>query len=175
MTGSAVVGNAPRQQARDTGPAVAGGRANPDNAVRVYPVVADRVAQAVLRIPVHHASLVDHPQDHLPGRVIVEGARQLALVAAQDVQGLAATKTFVTDMDVCFTPCGELDEDTVFTAWGDAVADPAATAGAVPLYSLGGISHTEEEPSQPPAVRVEASQKNQPLGVFSFALAWMTA
>lgn len=84
------------------------GRANPDNFVCVDAVVTDRVAQAVVGIPVYRASLFNHPQDHLPGTVIVKEARQLALLTVQDVQGLAATKTFVTDMDVCFIRCDEL-------------------------------------------------------------------
>ncbi|MGV4981461.1 ScbA/BarX family gamma-butyrolactone biosynthesis protein [Streptomyces sp. NRAIS4] len=152
------------------------GRANPDNVVLVDAAVTDRVAQALLRIPAHHASLFDHPQDHLPGMVIAEGARQLALLAAQDVQGIATAKTLVTDLDVRFTRFGELEDETVLTAWVDDLAEPAPTAGSVTLYTLAGALPAEREPATAGplhTVRVEATQKGEPLCVFSFALSRM--
>ncbi|MFG2130601.1 ScbA/BarX family gamma-butyrolactone biosynthesis protein [Streptomyces sp. NPDC048751] len=150
------------------------GRANPENVVLVDAAVTDNTAQALLRIPARHASLFDHPQDHLPGMVIAEGARQLALLAALDVQGLSTFKTIVTEMHVRFTRFGELEDDTVLTAWVD---NPRETAGSTTLYTLGGMLPAEHEsgPSARLPVRVEASQKGEPLCVFSFVLARMTA
>ncbi|OIJ88646.1 hypothetical protein BIV25_36380 [Streptomyces sp. MUSC 14] len=150
------------------------GRANPENVVLVDAAVTDNTAQALLRIPARHASLFDHPQDHLPGMVIAEGARQLALLAAFDVEGLSTFKTIVTEMHVRFTRFGELEDDTVLTAWVD---HPRETAGAVTLYTLGGTLPPQGEtapPSQLP-VRVEATQKGEPLCVFSFVLARMAS
>lgn len=150
------------------------GRANPENVVLVDAAVTDNTAQALLRIPARHASLFDHPQDHLPGMVIAEGARQLALLAALDVQGLATFKTLVTEMRVRFTRFGELEDDTVLTAWVDS---PQETAGAVTLYTLGGTLPAERESglSTQLPVRVEASQKGEPLCVFDFVLARMAS
>ncbi|MFD0393746.1 AfsA-related hotdog domain-containing protein [Streptomyces nogalater] len=93
-------------------------------------------AQALLRIPAHHASLFDHPQDHLPGMVIAEGARQLALFAALDIRGLAPSKTLITELDVRFTRFGELEDDTVLSATVPRL--PHAGAGEVVDYTLGG-------------------------------------
>ncbi|MFJ9059958.1 ScbA/BarX family gamma-butyrolactone biosynthesis protein [Streptomyces sp. NPDC102409] len=149
------------------------GRANPDNVVLLDGVVVGESAQALLRIPARHASLFDHPQDHLPGMVIAEGARQLALFAALDIRGLSSSKTLLTALDVRFTRFGELEDDTVLSATvGEAGA--AARPAQAPLdYTLGGVlTHPDEETRRPEDLRVqvEATQKGEALCSFAFTL-----
>ncbi|MFJ8166142.1 ScbA/BarX family gamma-butyrolactone biosynthesis protein [Streptomyces sp. NPDC096136] len=152
------------------------GRANPDNVVLVDTVAAGDTAQALLRIPAQHASMFDHPQDHLPGMVIAEGARQLALFAALDVRGLAGAKTLVTEIDVLFTRFGELEDETVLTA--RAGGGPESGPGG-PVYTQGGVLEPEDADGPDPErvaalqqvpVRVEATQRGESLCVISFVL-----
>ncbi|MEU7278991.1 ScbA/BarX family gamma-butyrolactone biosynthesis protein [Streptomyces sp. NPDC045431] len=154
------------------------GRANPDNVVLVEPAVTSSAASALLRVPTGHASLFDHPQDHLPGMVIAEGARQLALFAALELHGMSTAKTLVTDVDVRFTRFGELEDDTVLTA---EIGEPTAPGGAVDgvPYTLGGPLEAPEDGAAHQAhqvpVRVEATQKGESLCVFTFRLTRVTA
>lgn len=147
------------------------GRANPDNVVLLDAVVIGDSAQALLRIPAHHASLFDHPQDHLPGMVIAEGARQLALFAALDIRGLAPSKTLITELDVRFTRFGELEDDTVLSA----TVPRLAVAGAEEItdYTLGGALGARGGTDTRLPVHVEATQKGEVLCSFDLVLARM--
>ncbi len=149
------------------------GRANPDNVVLLDSVVVGDSAQAMLRIPARHASLFDHPQDHLPGMVIAEGARQLALFAALDIRGLSTSKTLLTALDVRFTRFGELEDDTVLSATvGEFGGTPRRDEATVD-YTLGGVLARADEDEQRPEdlqVQVEATQKGEPLCSFAFTL-----
>ncbi|MEU2834129.1 ScbA/BarX family gamma-butyrolactone biosynthesis protein [Streptomyces lavendulae] len=154
------------------------GRANPDNVVLLDGVVVGESAQALLRIPAKHASLFDHPQDHLPGMVIAEGARQLALFAALEVRGLSASKTLLTALDVRFTRFGELEDDTVLSAVVGGSGRTRHPAEAPVDYTLGGVLAAVEEDEQRPEdlrVGVEATQKGEALCTFVFTLTRMTA
>ncbi|MFB7514395.1 ScbA/BarX family gamma-butyrolactone biosynthesis protein [Streptomyces sp. NPDC056144] len=160
------------------------GRANPDNVVLLDGVVVGDSAQALLRIPARHASLFDHPQDHLPGMVIAEGARQLALFAALDIRGLSTSKTLVTSLDVRFTRFGELEDDTVLSAVVGELGGPVRPyedPADHTLYTLGGILTGADEDghervgegawrSEDLKVRVEATQKGEELCSFAFTL-----
>ncbi|MEU7022225.1 ScbA/BarX family gamma-butyrolactone biosynthesis protein [Streptomyces sp. NPDC046203] len=149
------------------------GRANPDNVVLLDGVVVGDSAQALLRIPARHASLFDHPQDHLPGMVIAEGARQLALFAALDIRGLSSSKSLLTSLDVRFTRFGELEDDTVLSAVVGEFGGPPRTAEAPVDYTLGGILAGADEDEQRPEelkVAVEATQKGEALCSFAFTL-----
>ncbi|WP_405937258.1 hypothetical protein OG338_11660 [Streptomyces sp. NBC_00726] len=149
------------------------GRANPDNVVLLDAVVVGDSAQALLRIPAHHASLFDHPQDHLPGMVIAEGARQLALFAALDIRGLAPSKTLITELDVRFSRFGELEDDTVLSA----TVPQAAPTGSeeVTDYTLGGVLDPLGGVDAPLPVHVEATQKGESLCSFDLVLARVPA
>lgn len=145
------------------------GRANPDNVVLLDGFVLGESAQAVLRIPARHASLFDHPQDHLPGMVIAEGARQLALFAACDIRGLAPAKTLVTALDVTFTRFGELEDDTVLSATVPRLEDAATDEPSD--YTLGGVLDPRRSAHATLPVHVEATQKGEVLCTFDLALA----
>ncbi|MFF6790340.1 hypothetical protein ACVW0K_003744 [Streptomyces filamentosus] len=151
------------------------GRANPDNVVLVEPAVTSSSASALLRVPTGHPSLFDHPQDHLPGMVIAEGARQLALFAALELHGMSASKTLVTGVDVLFTRFGELEDETVLTA-ESVPAAPGDDPRGVP-YTLGGPLEFPEDGGtlREVPVRVEATQKGESLCVFTFRLSRVTA
>ncbi|MEV0743882.1 ScbA/BarX family gamma-butyrolactone biosynthesis protein [Streptomyces sp. NPDC050273] len=149
------------------------GRANPDNVVLLDGVVIGESAQALLRIPARHASLFDHPQDHLPGMVIAEGARQLAVFAALNIRGLAPSKTLITELDVRFTRFGELEDDTVLSA----TVPRLAMTGAEEIadYTLGGILDSRGGVDATLPVHVEATQKGEVLCSLDLVLARMPA
>lgn len=73
-------------------------------------------ATAVLRLPTDNPSMFDHPQDHLPGMVLTEAARQLAIATVTEHFHLAPAKTFLTDVSAVFTQFGELDVPTELEA-----------------------------------------------------------
>ncbi|MBB3605108.1 pyruvoyl-dependent arginine decarboxylase (PvlArgDC) [Mycolicibacterium sp. BK556] len=60
------------------------GRTRTENVVIGAPVhtVEERSATAPLVVDIGHATLFDHPLDHLPGGLIIEAARQLSLAIA---------------------------------------------------------------------------------------------
>jgi hypothetical protein len=148
------------------------GRGNPDNVVLVAATTHGDTARAVLRVPTGHPSMFDHPQDHLPGMVIAEGARQLALLAALDARGMSTAKVLPTDLEVTFTRFGELEQETVLTA---TVGEPyrADAAGPEAYYTQGGVVEPDAGADTPVTrlpVRVEAVQEGESLCVFSFTL-----
>ncbi|WP_052070492.1 AfsA-related hotdog domain-containing protein [Streptacidiphilus albus] len=73
--------------------------------------VQDDGAVARLRVPVTHPSMFDHPQDHVPGPVMMEAARQAVLFAAAEHLGLAAPKLFLQRVDASYLRFAELDSD----------------------------------------------------------------
>lgn len=88
------------------------GRSNPDNVVLADADASERGARAVLRVPLNHPSMFDHPQDHIPGMVLGEGARQLALYAVTEHLGIAPSKMHVNDLHAVFKKFGELEPVT---------------------------------------------------------------
>jgi hypothetical protein len=85
-------------------------------------------AVATLRVPVTHASMFDHPQDHVPGPVMMEAARQAVLFAAGEHLGLAASKLFLQRVDASYLRFAELDSDITVrvSLTGDAGAGAVA-------------------------------------------------
>ncbi|WP_329108939.1 hypothetical protein OG792_09820 [Micromonospora sp. NBC_01699] len=75
----------------------------------------DRVA-ATLRVPVENVSLFDHPQDHVPGMVLLEAARQIAALAARQWDGAAVHTLTMVAMESSFAAYAELDEAVTVTA-----------------------------------------------------------
>lgn len=64
---------------------------------------------AILRLPTDNPTLLDHAQDHVPGTVLVEAARQLATVAADRHRGMPPDRTVMTAMNASFRAYAELD------------------------------------------------------------------
>ncbi|RMI30483.1 AfsA-related hotdog domain-containing protein [Streptomyces triticirhizae] len=125
-------------------PAHLAGRSAPENAVLLDPAATGTGITAGLRVPVGHPSMFDHPQDHLPGMVIVEGARQLALYAGQETHGLAVTKAYPTEVLARFERFGELEEETTLHA---TVGRPtqAGTTPRGPWYTQAGVLDDDAE------------------------------
>lgn len=92
------------------------GRANPDNVVLLDVEERDGATRALLRLPCDHPSLFDHPQDHIPGMVLAEAARQLAGYAVIEELGMSPTKTHGTTLHAVFTKFGELEPATELSA-----------------------------------------------------------
>jgi A-factor biosynthesis hotdog domain len=83
---------------------------------------------AILRVPTDNPSLYDHPQDHVPGTVLVEAARQLAAVVTHRRRGAAPDRTVMTMMTASFRAYAELDAPIVLSARPvDGVDRPTAT------------------------------------------------
>lgn len=72
---------------------------------------ADEVC-APLRVPVENRSMFDHAQDHLPGMVLMEAARQLCLYASAELFGASAAHTTPVHFAFSFTRYAELDAPT---------------------------------------------------------------
>ncbi|MFE0105805.1 ScbA/BarX family gamma-butyrolactone biosynthesis protein [Streptomyces sp. NPDC059009] len=147
------------------------GRANADNVVLTDATSHGSTATATLRIPGSHPSMFDHPQDHLPGMVIAEAARQLALFGALDVHGMSPSRTFPTDLSVTFSRFGELEHTTHLTAevGEQRSTDPDATGA---YYTQGGmveLGDPDQTGIDQVPVRVEATQNGASLCVFSLS------
>lgn len=149
------------------------GRTSPDNVVLVNALAAGGRGRALLRTPVDHPSMFDHPQDHLPGIVITEGARQLALFTAHEARGLSPAKALPTTLDVRFERFGELEEDTLLTATAEPAASAAPAETAVSYTQAGPLDLDEPAADGSPervALRVEARQRDERLCTFAFTL-----
>ncbi|MFT2018637.1 AfsA-related hotdog domain-containing protein [Streptomyces sp. 796.1] len=88
------------------------GRSDPANVVLGEVTVGPDGASATIRPPVDHRSMFDHAQDHLPGMVLMEAARQLCLLAGSDLFGASVPRTTVVGFDFSFTRYAELDSRT---------------------------------------------------------------
>lgn len=88
-------------------------RVSPRNVVISTPVPAgDGRTVAHLVVDVSHAYLFDHELDHLPGNLLVEGARQAGLASVSSVHGVDPTSLVVHHCRAEFTDIGELDLPT---------------------------------------------------------------
>ncbi len=72
--------------------------------------------RAALRVPVENPSYFDHPHDHVPGMVLVEAARQLAIAAAGVWDAAPGRPASMTAVEAEFTQYAELDTPTVLSA-----------------------------------------------------------
>lgn len=83
------------------------GRTDPRNVVLADLRQQADVTSATLYAPVSHPSMFDHPLDHVPGMVLTEAARQLALLAsdapAAELATLQATFHHHTELDAPVT------------------------------------------------------------------------
>ncbi|MEE4542484.1 AfsA-related hotdog domain-containing protein [Streptomyces sp. V4-01] len=71
---------------------------------------------AGLRVPVENPSYFDHPHDHVPGMVLVEAARQLAVAAAGHWDGAPGGPAAMTAVEAEFSQYAELDRPTALSA-----------------------------------------------------------
>ncbi|MEO3754418.1 ScbA/BarX family gamma-butyrolactone biosynthesis protein [Streptomyces sp. B6B3] len=161
------------------------GRAAPENVVLTNASTSGTSSRATLRIPVGHPSMFDHPQDHLPGMVIGEGARQLALFTALDVCGMSTAKVFPTDVSVDFLRFGELEDETLLTArTGELVRFEPDDDGV--YYTQGGVLELRAPDGERGAsgehalleqvpVRVEARQRDELLCTVDLTLTRVAA
>lgn len=86
------------------------GRSDPANVVITDAVVTGGFATASVRPVFTNRSLFDHAQDHVPGMVLTEAARQLALLVGQ-----AAPRTAMVGFDLAFDKYAELDAAVTVT------------------------------------------------------------
>jgi hypothetical protein len=133
------------------------GRTSNDNVVLAGLTGDGEAASASLRVLPHHPSLFDHAQDHLPGMVLVEAGRQLALHALLEAQGTSPAKTYPARIDASFTSFGELEPRTELRA--DVV--PAAEGGQGVYYTQGGVVEfsAPDGDAGPTAVEVDVLQR----------------
>ncbi|MFE0459659.1 ScbA/BarX family gamma-butyrolactone biosynthesis protein [Kitasatospora sp. NPDC058965] len=154
------------------------GRSDAKNVVLLEPTRRGDTTSASLRIPAEHPSMFDHPQDHLPGMVLAEAARQLALFTALDRAGLSTAKTVPTAIEVTFSKFGELESEIQLSA---SVREEVPVEGTDdrPYWTIGGVvDFTADEPA-PPAGRltlgVDVRQSGESIADFTIELARVNA
>lgn len=103
------------------------GRTCPENVVIGDPVLLAGGATAPVLVDIAHPTLFDHPLDHLPGGLIIEAGRQLALTLLGD---RGATVTGPARVRCDFASFTELDAASTVTMV-QAGDDPLTFQGAV--------------------------------------------
>lgn len=135
------------------------GRTDPGNVLLLGArATGDHEASALLHIPGKHPSLFDHAQDHLPGMLLAEAARQLAVHLVLECYGVSVAKMILTDIDATFSRFGELDERTRLAASTGNVSqqgygvsiDVAQDAGPIAHLDCTLTSMTGHSPDTPP-------------------------
>ncbi|WP_328322440.1 AfsA-related hotdog domain-containing protein [Streptomyces sp. NBC_00388] len=96
-------------------PAWSVGRDRAENVVLENVRTEDGALVARLRVPVAHPSMFDHAQDHVPGPVMMEAARQASLVLAQEHQGLSPAGFYLQYVSAEYLRFAELDSDITVT------------------------------------------------------------
>lgn len=71
------------------------------------------VFESRLHIPFSNASIFDHALDHIPGMLLVEFARQTALLAAENIHSLGSDNLYLQDCKVSFMQFGEFNCETL--------------------------------------------------------------
>ncbi len=89
------------------------GRSNPENVLLLDPVLGADGLTAGIRTAVDNPSMFDHAQDHLPGMVLTEAARQACLFTLNDMHGLSPSPWVLTGMRASFAAYAELDAPTL--------------------------------------------------------------
>ncbi len=91
-------------------------RDRPEDVVLLDPQVGANSVSATLRPPTGHPSMFDHAQDHIPGMVLSEAARQVSLLAAHHHSGPPSDRSAVTVLAASFSAYAELDSPVTVTA-----------------------------------------------------------
>jgi 2-oxo-3-(phosphooxy)propyl 3-oxoalkanoate synthase len=94
------------------------GRTREENVLLQDATVLGEEVHAHMRIPAGHPSMFDHPLDHIPGQVLVEAARQLAVYTARETRGMGTTR--IDEITAVFTRFGELDRPVRLSTVTDA-------------------------------------------------------
>lgn len=100
------------------------GRSNADNVVLQDARVEGAGIAACVRLALDNASMFDHTQDHLPGMVMTEAARQAGLLVLNDLHGLSPFRWVLTSVRASFAAYAELDATTLVRARPHLPADP---------------------------------------------------
>lgn len=88
------------------------GRRNPANVFVGEPVLDDGQYRAPLLVDETNPFFFDHPDEHIPGTMLVEGLRQLAILAACRRHGHDPSRTLVVTSRATFVRFAELDVPT---------------------------------------------------------------
>ncbi|MCW7946257.1 gamma-butyrolactone biosynthesis protein [Streptomyces hygroscopicus] len=119
------------------------GRRRPENVVLLDPVVTEDAVTTRLRVAGGHPSLFDHPQDHVPGMVLMEAGRQAALLSVGGSAPDRAAEWAVTGLSASFGAYAELDEPLTVRAYRSEERDTAAGASVRVGFEQGGRSVAE--------------------------------
>jgi 2-oxo-3-(phosphooxy)propyl 3-oxoalkanoate synthase len=120
------------------------GRTDPANVLLLgAQITGDQQASALLRIPGKHPSLFDHAQDHLPGMLLAEGARQLAVHLVLEKYGLSVAKMILTSIDATFSRFGELDQRTRLLATVEDASQRGVPVSVDVEQDAGPIAHLD--------------------------------
>ncbi|MCY9785080.1 A-factor biosynthesis protein [Nocardiopsis sp. EMB25] len=136
------------------------GRGNSDNVVLAGLGTDVDVTSASLRVLPQHPSMFDHAQDHLPGMVLAEAGRQLALNALLETRGASPAKTYPAEIIASFSSFGELEPRTDLLAR----VVPAEEAGTDVYYTQGGTVEyptTSDSATGPIPVEVDVRQRDE--------------
>ncbi|GHE12675.1 AfsA-related hotdog domain-containing protein [Streptomyces alanosinicus] len=85
------------------------GRERAENVVVQDARTEDGALVTELRVPAAHPSMFDHAQDHVPGPVMMEAARQASLLLAADHQGLSPSSFHLDYVSAEYLRFAELD------------------------------------------------------------------
>ncbi|MBP0458785.1 AfsA-related hotdog domain-containing protein [Streptomyces montanisoli] len=113
------------------------GRTNPVNALLVDPVRDGESVTAGVRVPSDNASMFDHAQDHLPGMVLTEAARQACLLAGSELLGHSPNTTAVAGFGLAFSRFAELDAPTTVNARPEGRRDDGTAVHRVSFHQSG--------------------------------------
>lgn len=92
------------------------GRSDPRNVVIAGIANDDGALTACLHVPVAHPGMFDHPHDHVPGPVLMEAARQVCLLLAQEQLGLSPARLYLQQVRASYARFAELDSDILVRA-----------------------------------------------------------
>ncbi|MFF2549465.1 AfsA-related hotdog domain-containing protein [Nocardia sp. NPDC058058] len=112
------------------------GRRDPRNVVVGEPIPGDE-PRIPLIIDQRHPSFFDHPYDHVPGPLLIEGCRQAAIVAAVAAGALDSPIAAVTGCATTFTGFAELGGLIDFTAAAERDPDTGGAVVELDLHQFG--------------------------------------
>ncbi|MEV0251809.1 AfsA-related hotdog domain-containing protein [Nocardia sp. NPDC050712] len=112
------------------------GRRDPRNVVVGAALPGDQ-PRIPLVVDQRHPSFFDHPYDHVPGPLLIEGCRQAAIVAAVEAGALASPIAAVTACATTFTGFAELGSLIEFSATAHSDADTGGAEVELGVHQFG--------------------------------------
>ncbi|MGH3351209.1 MAG: ScbA/BarX family gamma-butyrolactone biosynthesis protein [Nocardioides sp.] len=88
------------------------GRTNPRNSILANPIECQSGLEASVIIDTEHPSLFDHELDHVPGMLLFEASRQIAMAASNHELARDTSRMLLTGLSMNFTAFGELELPT---------------------------------------------------------------